>query len=433
MLNHQVNHDKSRFRRAGLFLTALGTLALAGTAHGQEALRVSMAGDLAAGAQQQADTSLGYYNLLLGPTAWRFSSGLGFEFDDNVLLQQDGESDLIIRPNFNAQMHWPISLKNSLDVSMMAGYSDYLDHSSLSQVFINPGSGLSFDVYAGDFKINLHDRIGITEDTYENAGASGGNQNLVSLQNTAGLSTLWDLDKAIATVGFDHVDYDSLSEVQSYPNASSENLMLNGGIRVQPELMLGVEAGGSVISYSQNASTNNPTIPGAVQWNLGSFVTDKISDYMDCRLDAGYMVYTPDSSEAGLAATDSSGLYFSFSLSHRVNHFLSYTLSAGRTTDLAAYGEAQSYYYVRLNTSWNLFQNYVVTTPVWWQNGSWVYNSLSAGGSNYQQIGLGLNVTRLLTKKLSASIGYQFVQESSDQKTLTYTVNTVQLTLSYQF
>ena len=38
--------------------------------------------------------------------------------------------------------------------------------------------------------------------------------------------------------------------------------MLNGGIRVQPELMLGVEAGGSVISYSQNASTNNPTIPG---------------------------------------------------------------------------------------------------------------------------------------------------------------------------
>ena len=116
-----------------------------------------------------------------------------------------------------------------------------------------------------------------------------------------------------------------------------------------------------------------------------------------------------------------------------MNHFLSYTLSVGRTTDLAAYGEARSYYYVRLNTSWNLFQNYVVTTPVWWQNGSWVYNSLSAGGSNYQQIGLGLNVTRLLTKKLSASIGYQFVQESSDQKTLTYTVNTVQLTLSYQF
>ena len=168
-------------------LATVGWLALAGLVHGQEALRFSMAGDLAAATQQQANSSLGYYNLLLGPTAWRFASGLGLEYNDNVRLQDNGESDLIIRPSVNTQMHWPLTLKNSLDV--VAGtpaIRNICNTPDLSQFFINPGSGLSFNVYAGDFKINLHDRISITEQAYENAGASGANQNLTSLQNTAG-------------------------------------------------------------------------------------------------------------------------------------------------------------------------------------------------------------------------------------------------------
>ena len=432
MSNHQLHPGQLRFRRAGLFLTAAGSLALAGAASGQEALRVSMAGDLAAEAQHQADSTIGYYNLLLGPTAWRFSSGLGTEYDDNVRLQENGESDLIIRPSINTQMHWPVSLKNSLDLSVAAGYSEYLQHSDLSQFYINPGSGLSFDVFAGDFKINLHDRIAITEEAYENAGVTSGNQDLVSLQNTAGTSALWDLGKALINAGYDHVNYVSLGQNQGYPDASSENLMFNGGVRMLPELLMGVEMGGSVITYSQNSTSTTLSSPGATQWNLGGFASEKVSEYIDCRLDAGYTVYTPDNSEAGLVTADTSGFYFSLSLSHHVNQFLSYTLSAGRTTDLGNYGQGQSYYYVRLDTAWNLFKNYTLTTPIWWQQGTWLYNN-STGVSDYQQIGAGLNVTRLITQKLSASVGYQFVQENSGQTGLNYTVNTLQLNLSYHF
>ncbi|HEY5041016.1 MAG TPA: hypothetical protein VIK53_03360, partial [Verrucomicrobiae bacterium] len=156
----------------------MSLLVMAKNVSGQEALRISMAGDLAAESQHQATSSLGYYNLLLGPTAWRFSSGLNLEYDDNVRLQQNGESDLIFQPSLNTQMHWPLTLKNSLDVSLEVGYSEYLQHQDLSQFFINPGSGFSFDVYVGDFKINLHDRITITEYSYQNPGASGGNHNL---------------------------------------------------------------------------------------------------------------------------------------------------------------------------------------------------------------------------------------------------------------
>ena len=424
---------------------------LAGTLQGQEALRISMAGDLAAATQQQAGSSIGYYNLLLGSTAWRFSTGLGVEYNDNVRLESNatggGGSDIIIRPSLNAQMHWPVTLKNSLDVTVGAGYSQYLQHSDLSQYFITPGSGLSFDVYVGDIKINLHDRITITEYAYQNPGVNTGNQNLTSLQNTAGTSALWNLnEKTMATIGYDHVNYLSLSQGTQgsqgqQPDSSSENLFVNSGIRVRPELMLGVEAGGTVITYSQTSSTSASAYPNAVQWSAGVFGSAKISQFMDVRVDAGYTVFTPDSTSTNLVTSDTSAFYFSLSLSHRVNRILSYSLSAGRSTDLAAYGQAQSYYFARLTPNWNLFKNYPISTSLWWQQGTQVYNNTGNGGEDYTQIGLGVTVSRSLTKKLSASLGYQFIQETSsqaskpsaNQSNLNYTENIVDLNLSYQF
>lgn len=391
-----------------------------------------MAGDLAAATQQQNNTSIGYYNLLTGPVAWRFSSGLGLELNDNVRLQPNAESDLVIRPSLDAEMHWPVTLKNSLDVSLGAGYSAYVQHQDLSQVFINPGSGISFDVYAGDFKINLHDRITITENAYENAG-SGNNQNLVSLQNTIGVGVLWDLDKVVANLGYDHVNYVSLSQNQGEPDTASENIFGNAGIRIRPELMTGVEAGGTLINYSQSSTAQALATPNAVQWSAGLFGSAQISDYINARVDAGYTVYTPDTTATNLVTQDSSGLYLSASLSHRVNQHVNYTLSVGRSTDLAAYGQAQSYYYVRLEPNWNFFKNYSISTPLSWQQGTRIYNTTASSSVDYAQYMLGLNVSRQLTQKLSVAASYQFVRQTSGQANLNYTDNIVSLNFTYQF
>ena len=148
---------------------------------GQEALRLSLAGDAATRANREATATIGYYNLLLGRTAWRFSAGLSAEYDDNVSLQpQNPEGDFIFRPNFNAQMHRPVTEKNSLDISLGVGYSEYLQHGDLNQFYINPGSGFSFDIYLGDFAINLHDRISVTENAYENPGANSNGNTICS-------------------------------------------------------------------------------------------------------------------------------------------------------------------------------------------------------------------------------------------------------------
>src|SRR5438876_11944603 len=85
---------------------------LVGIGRAQEALRMSMASAEAAEARRKAASTLGYYNLKLGTTAWRFGAGLGLEYTDNVGLNANRkEDDFIFRPQVNAEMLWPVTEK----------------------------------------------------------------------------------------------------------------------------------------------------------------------------------------------------------------------------------------------------------------------------------------------------------------------------------
>ena len=420
------------FRPVGLYptITALTCLLVfAGQASGQEALRMSLAGNLAAESQRQAESTIGYYNLLWGPVAWRFSSGVGFDYDDNINLQsQNREGDFIVRPNLDTRTHWPITQKNSLDISLGAGYSFHAIYSKWDQFYVNPGSGLSFNIYAGDCVINLHDRISITENAYQNPTA-GGNGDYAQLENTAGVNTLWDLNKLVAQLGFDHADNISIGSGQQVPDTTSENFFLNAGLHFLPQLTAGVEGGVGLISYSQSQSASIQ--PDAMQWNAGVFCKAQISQYISGQLDAGYTMYAPNATGALTNLNDAANLYFQLSLTHRVNRFLTYTLTAGESTESSFYGQPYNYYFARVQPSWNLFRKYQLSTPFWWQAGSQLYSRGSS--TDYDQIGAGINISRSITQKLTGTLGWQFVRESSSQASLNYTVNIVSLNLSYQF
>jgi hypothetical protein len=404
-------------------------LFFAGRAQGQEALRMSLAGNMAAESQQQAASSIGYYNLLSGPVAWRFSSGLGFDYDDNIHLDSHNrEADLIVRPNLSTQMHWPLTLKNSLDASLGVGYSFYATHSDMNQLYVNPGSGLSFNIYVGDCVINLHDRVSVTQNAYQNPTA-GGNGNYAQLENAAGVNTTWDLNKLVAQLGYDHANDISLGSGQQVPNTSSENWFTSVGAHVLPEVTVGVEGGVGLMSYDRSQSTS--TQPDATQWNAGVFCQTQISEHISGRLDVGYTVYTPSATGAFTNLNSTADYYFQFSLSHQVNQFFNYSLSGGRSTDSSAFGQPFDYYFARVQTSWNIFKSYQLSTPVWWERGSQLYSL--GGTTDYVQYGAGINVGRTITKKLSGNLAYQLIRESSSRSSLNYTANIVSLNFSYQF
>ena len=408
-------------------MTVACLLICAGKARSQDALRMSLTSDATAETQQQQENTIGYYNLLMGPVAWRFSSGLASDYDDNVRLQsQNPEGDFIFRPNLKTQMHWPVTPKNSLDVSLDAGYSFYMTHSGMDQLYVNPGSGLSFNIYAGDCVINLHDRIFITESTYQNP-AAGGNGSSEQLENTAGANAFWDLNKLAVQTGFDHVNNISLGSGRKVPDATSENWFLNAGVHPVPEMTLGIEGGLGLLSYDQSQSGE----PDATQWNAGVFCKAQISEYISGRFDVGYTVYSPSTTGAVTNLSSSANLYFQFSATHQVNQSISYSLTVGRSTDSSFYGQPYDHYFVRLQPNWGFFRKYQLTTPFWWEKGSRLY--AQGGTTDYDQFGAGINIGRGITEKLTGNLGYQFVRESGGQSSLNYTVNIVSLSFSYRF
>lgn len=421
------NFMQNGFRLGLPVLIAVTTfLTAAGAAHGQEALRISLAGDLAAAQQKQTQSAIGYYNLLIGPLAWRFSSGLSLDYNDNVRLQShNAQSDFIIRPNVNAQMHWPVTQINDLNLSVSAGYSEYIQHNDLNRFYVNPGSGLSFDIYAGDFVINVHDRLSITENAYQNQSTTG-NNTYASLQNTAGMSTLWDLNQAVINFGYDHGNYLALNSSRGQPDAASENFFLNVGARPVPEILTGVEAGGGLVHYSGSGAI---ATPDAKQWNVGVFCSATISEYISARLDAGYTAFLPDNTSTNFSGSSSSGFYLQLLLTHRVNQFFDYSLSAGRSMDLQYNGQPYDRYTVRWQPNWNFLKDYHLSTPLWYEHGTEIYFQSAA----YDQYGAGIQISRQITEKLSGSFSYRFIKETSGKAGLSYTDNIVSLSFAYQF
>jgi hypothetical protein len=112
-----------------------------------------------------------------------------------------------------------------------------------------------------------------------------------------------------------------------------------------------------------------------------------------------------------------------------VNRFFNYSLSAGRSIDLYYTGQPYDRYTARWQPNWNFLRKYTISTPLWWEHGTEIYYQ----AASYDQYGAGIDIRRQLTQKLSSSISYQFVKETSGQPYLNYTDNIVSLNFSYRF
>jgi hypothetical protein len=396
---------------------------------GQEAIRMSMASAEAAEARRRAASTVGYYNLQLGPTAWNFGTGMGVDYNSNVRYTAfHPQDDFILRPQVNTRMLWPVSDVNSINLTLGGGYSAYVQHSDLDRAFITPDSELSFDLYVGEFWINLHDRFSITENTYQDPTVAGSG-NYSQLQNTLGVATTWDLNKGILQAGYDHVNYDELTgqTTGGQPSGYSEVFSTSAGYALRPGMLLGVEVGESLITYT--TTTTNTPYSNANQWNVGGFYEAPVTEYIHLTAHAGYTVYSPESGGGMITGGDSAGMYGQLDVTHRVNQYLDYSISGGRTMSLAFWGGTVDRYFARWQANWQIVQKLTLGTSFSYERGT----QISGWAETYDQYGPGISLSRPITAKLSSSLGYQLYWRDSNLAGRDYTVSIVSLNLNYRF
>ncbi len=202
MSSHSTRFCRTFFlRKAGLAILVPFILATS-AALAQDVIRPSLAGEASAEARRQEVDRIPY-NLLVGPIRFRVTATAGVEFNDNVNFSEwNMQEDFIFRPTVNFNALWPVTQLNTLRFDIGLGYAFYAEHSEYNTngILLTPGSQLSFDVFVSDFRINFHDRFSLEQDPVDEAALSNV-ADYGRFQNTAGVSVLWDLNKAVLTFG----------------------------------------------------------------------------------------------------------------------------------------------------------------------------------------------------------------------------------------
>ncbi|MEP6808713.1 MAG: outer membrane beta-barrel protein [Chthoniobacterales bacterium] len=409
----------------------------------QDAIRPSLAGEATAEARRQSFDQIPY-NLLLGPVRFRFSATAGIEYNDNINYAEVNKlEDFIFRPQVNFNALWPITQLNTLRLDIGLGYAFYLDHSNYNTnaILLSPNSALSFDIFVSDFRINFHDRFSLEQDPIGEPGLSNV-ADYGRFQNTAGVSVLWDLNKAVLTLGYDHYNFIATTSDFDYLDRNSDSLTGSVSVAATSTTGIGVEGSYILTRYDQNFLNGSDT------YSAGVFVETQITNNVKLRVAGGYQDIRSDSNTvtfgpfppgvipggAGFVTfadrANSDDYYVNLLLSHRINAALTHSISAGHESQLGVNSNYVRVNYVRHTASWNIINRTLLATELFYEDAE------DSGGivdEHLQRYGGGVSLGFQLTQHVTLGARYQYTRKDSDVPLRDYKQNRVSLDGTYSF
>jgi Putative beta-barrel porin 2 len=405
----------------GFCLVLAGSFSL----RAQDAVRPSLAGEEAAEARQQ-DIEHIPYNLMTGPIRYRVSATFGVEYNDNInLSENNAESDFIVHPQVNIDAIWPVTQINTLRLDIGLGYAFYLDHSDqdTNGILLSPGSQIAFDIFIGDFRINFHDRFSLQQDPIDELQVS----NVVDygrFENAAGVSLMWDLNKVVLTLGYDHYTYVSTNSDFNYLNRNADELVGSAAFAITNTTNVGLESTFVTTYYNQHVLNDSNT------YSVGAFVETQITNYLRLRFAAGYQMIDFDNTGSVFDSMDSNDYYANILISHRLNAAITQTLAAGHESQLGINSNFISLNYVRHTVTWNVIRNTLLTTELFYEDAD---DSGGLIGEHLHRYGGALTVGYQLTPHVTLGLRYQYTKKDSNVPDRDYAQNRVSLDATYSF
>jgi len=443
-------------RRLGL-AALIPLLCAAPITRAQDAIRPSLAGEAAAEARRQSIDKIPY-NLQVGPIKFRFSATMGIEYNDNINLAEDGsftfasvggpitittesQSDVILRPQVNINALWPITQLNTLRLDLGIGYAFYLDHSSnnTNSILLTPGSQIAFDIFVGDFRINLHDRFSIQQDPISEPQLSNVSD-YGRFENLAGISVLWDLNQAVVTLGYDHYNFVALNDDFEYLDRNAD--IFSGSVGFTPTSTMTVGVEGSVTNTYYDMNVLNDSLA----YSAGLFLETQLSPNFRVRIAGGYQWIDFDNNGIVNDLQDVNDYYANLVVSHRVNSVFSHNLAVGHENTIGVNSNYVTLNYARHTASWNMVYHTLLTTELFYEDaadsggtgttllpgpGLPIFNPFVA--ENFHRYGGAITVGYQLTPHVTLGVRYQYTQKDSNQPLRDYRQNRIAIDGTYSF
>jgi hypothetical protein len=422
-----------------ILLSLLGAL-LSGPLFAQELPRPSMA------REETKNTLPTDYNIKAGPVLLNFTGSVEGDYNDNIGLTNSGtKSDFLITPEVGIEAQWPVTQTNTLSLATSVGYTKYLIHPEFDtgQVLVAPDSRLAFDIYTGDFKITIHDDFSNQQDPTDEAALT----NIVNFdrfENDAGIGVLWDLNKVILNLAYDHINFYSTglqtSDGTNLQDASAldfvaDQVSASAELRVSSTLIGGIEATASQRVYDDFTGTYD-------QLSAGPFMKIQITDHLKAQVSAGWMyINSPQNNfnpivqtgviGPGYGAGSLSDYYFDLTFDHQVNKYFLERLSIGHQPELDLLADESDVSYVNYSASWHVNSHLNLALNLGYEDVDERAGLIGASSFDYFTAGVQANFP--VTKSLSGAVLYQFSDKMADASPQSYQQNRIGLLLTYHF
>jgi opacity protein-like surface antigen len=454
-MSHAIS--PSPFARRLALAVLLPLLCAAGIVRAQDAIRPSLAGEAAAEARRQSIDKIPY-NLEVGPIKFRFSATMGVEYNDNVNLAEDGtfvfnsitgpisitthrQEDIILHPQINLDALWPVTQLNTLRLDLGVGYSFYLDHSNYDthSILVSPGSQLAFDIFVGDFRINLHDRFSVQQDPISEAQLSNV-ADYGRFENLAGISVLWDLNQAVVTLGYDHYNFVALNDNFNYLDRNADIFSGSIGFTPTATMTVGVEGNVTDTYYDKNVLNDS------LAYSAGAFLETQLSPNLRVRIAAGYQWIDFDNNGIVNDIQNVNDYYANLVISHRVNSVFTHNLAIGHENTIGVNSNYVTLNYARHTSTWNILYHTLLTTELFYEDaadsggrgttllpgpGLPIFNPFVAEA--FHRYGGAISLGYQLTPHVTLGLRYQYTQKDSDQPLRDYRQNRVAVDGTYSF
>jgi len=388
------------------------------------------------------------YNMKLGPVLFNVNSSLEADYIDNIGLTSTGEqSDFTLTPLVGLTASWPVTETNTLSVGTSLGYTKYLIHPQYDtgNILVAPNSRAAFDVYIGNFKFTFHDDFSFQQDPVNEAALS----NLVNFgrfENDAGVSVLWDLNRVVLNLNYDHINFVS-TQLQTVngnnlpdPNLldyAADQVSAAAEVHMSSTLIGGIEGTASQRTYDHYTGDYNT-------WSAGPFMKVQVTQHIKVEASAGYQqVESPDNFagpgaflpanviQPGSGGGTTSSYYFDLTVDHEVNRYYLQRFSIGHDVNIGLLGEQSDTSYVNYTSSWKVNRTLNLAFNLSYQDVSEVGGLVNV--SSYSYFNAGVQANFPVTRDLSGSVYYQYADKFASQSDQGYTQNKLGMLLTYHY
>ncbi len=417
------------------FLLVLGGVAMADvvaqTDENSEP-RASLAGEQAIQQLKRAMTNEDF-NVHYGKVGFRTEARLGASYTDNVFLSpNDAREDFIINPEVDLTAFVPLTEINALNLSLGLSYEWFAKNHDLNGdlPLINPGSELAFNIFAGDFRIKLHDKFSYQQTLVFNQ-QSGDQMHIYNftnvgrfdrLDNFVGPTVDWDLNKVILSVGYDHENFITMTERFKYLDRSSEFFTASANYLLGRMTKAGVEAQGALHNYEHETILND-------NWRVrvGPFSEVRLPEGMTLRAGGGY-----DAARFDALATPGNNYdtWYAYGKLQQETKWFTHSVAAGRETLLGDNANNLRTTYLRYSISSDALKDIEL-------EGHFSANfSKEFGGDfheNFVQYAAGCRLGYQFHKYWRAGLAYELFLNESETADRSFHRNLVSLDVTFKY